>query len=136
MDELSISHMRASHHWFIDGTFYKPDNFVQLMIIEYKDVIIKEKIPGAFMITNNKKTCIYKELLTSIKNIISQNNEYILNLESITSDDEKALVKAINYIFPEIIRINCFFHYKKDLRDYFKALGFTKKKFFFISTKR
>ena len=51
-----------------------------------------------------------------------------MNVESITSDDEKGLVKALKLIFPNVLHINCFFHYKEDIIDYFKSLGFTKKK--------
>ena len=51
-----------------------------------------------------------------------------MNVESIISDDEKGLVKALKFIFPNVLHINCFFHYKKDIIDYFKSLGFTKQK--------
>ena len=54
IDSISISHMRKSNHFFIDGTWYKPSGFVQILIILYKDTIINEKIPGCFIITNNK----------------------------------------------------------------------------------
>ena len=40
------------------------------------------------------------------------------------------LLKLLNYYFrlPFILIINCYFHYKKDIIDYFSSFGFTKKK--------
>lgn len=128
MDDLNLSHIRVAKHLLIDVAWYKPGNFCQILIIEYKDIILNEKIPGAYIITNNKKYKLYNEILKSFKNIINQNGEYKIQFISITTDDEKALVKAVKNIFPNVIHINCFFHYKKDLNDYFKSLGFAKKK--------
>ena len=127
-DDLNISHLRQSKNLFIDGTWYKPNGFQQILIIQYKDIIIKEKIVGAYLIMNNKKFSLYYEVLNAFKNIITQNGKYKLNIKSITSDAEKALIKAIKKIFPNILHFNCYFHYKKDIKDYLKCLGFTKKK--------
>ena len=121
MDDLNLSHIRVAKHLLIDVAWYKPGNFCQILIIEYKDIILNEKIPGAYIITNNKKYKLYNEILKSFKNIINQNGEYKIQFISITTDDEKALVKAVKNIFPNVIHINCFFHYKKDLNDYFNG---------------
>ena len=43
MDDLNLSHIRVAKHLFIDGTWYKPGNFSQILIIEYKDIILNEK---------------------------------------------------------------------------------------------
>ena len=37
-------------------------------------------------------------------------------------------MKVVKRTSPNIIYINCFYHYKKDLNEYFKSLGHTKKK--------
>ena len=63
IDDLNISHLRTSKHIFIDGTWYRPNEFEQILIILYKDVITMEKIPGCYIIMNNKKYEIYKEVL-------------------------------------------------------------------------
>ena len=39
----------------------------------------------------------------------------MINIESITSDVELALIKSIHEIFPGIRHFNCYFHYKQDL---------------------
>ena len=86
IDELNLSHIRQSKHIFIDGTWYWSNGYEQILIILYKDIIINEKIPGIFAIMNNKKYEIYKGILSCIYDLITQNNLYMINIESITSD--------------------------------------------------
>ncbi len=74
----------------MDGTWYKPGNFSQILIIQYKDIIINEHITGGFIIANNKKSKHYIEILNSLKNMLTDNNQRDLNLISITTDDKKA----------------------------------------------
>ena len=54
-DELNISHMRVIELLFIDSTWYKSNEFSHILIIEYKDLIIKEKIVSAYVFMNSKK---------------------------------------------------------------------------------
>ena len=115
IDSISISHMRKSNHFFIDGTWYKPSGFVQILIILYKDTIINEKIPGCFIITNNKKYKIYKSVLESFKNILTQNDIFALSIKYITIDDEIVLNNAVNDVFPNINKFNFYYYYKKIL---------------------
>ena len=127
IDDLNISHLRESKHIFIDGTWYRPNGYEQILIVLYKDIIIKEKIPGCYVIMNNKRYDNYKEVFISIKNILTQNELYSLNIETITTDSEKALIKAIYNIFPKIKHFNCYYHYKQDLIRNFKKAGLYKK---------
>ena len=62
VDELNLAHIKVSNQFFIDGTQYKPRDFRQIIIIEYKGIIINEKITGSFIITNNKKSKLYIEV--------------------------------------------------------------------------
>ena len=55
IDDLNISHISEVEHLFIDSTWYKPNGYKQILIILYKDIIIKEKISGYFVIMNNKQ---------------------------------------------------------------------------------
>ena len=36
-DDLNVSHLRTTEHLFIDGTWYRPNGFQQIIIILYKD---------------------------------------------------------------------------------------------------
>ena len=82
---------------------------------------------------NNKKYELYKEIFRSFYNIITQNNLYEINIESITTDSEIALIKAIHNIFPGIKHFNCYFHYKQDLLRKMKKYGFKIKYTSFMS---
>jgi hypothetical protein len=55
IDDLNIAHIRESKNIFIDGTWYKPKGFCQLLIIQYKDIITKEQIVGTYIIMNKRK---------------------------------------------------------------------------------
>ena len=120
IDDLNISHLRVAKHIFIDGTWYKPNGYEQILIILYKDIITKEKIPGCYIIMNNKKYEIYKEIFLALINILTQNHIYNLDFETITTDVELALIKAVNAAFPMVRHFNCYFHYKQDLIRKFK----------------
>ena len=60
--------------------------------------------------------------------VITQNNTFKLEIESITSDDEIAMINAISEVFVGISRYNCYFHYKKNIVDKLRKKGFLKKK--------
>ena len=51
--------------------------------------------------------------MESFISIITQNNTFKPEIESITSDDEIAMINAISEVFVGISRYNCYFHYKK-----------------------
>ena len=48
----NISRMRQSKNFFIDGTFHHPQEFKQLLVIMYKDIITGIKIPGLYILLN------------------------------------------------------------------------------------
>ena len=48
-----------SKNFFIDGTFHHPEDFKQLMLIMYKDIITGLKIPGLYILLNSKKETFY-----------------------------------------------------------------------------
>ena len=114
-DDVSISRLRESKNWMIDATYHHPKEFSQLLIIYYKDIISKEKLPSIYVLMNNKKYENYVSVLESIKILITQNNAISYNVETITTDSEEALILAISECFPEIQRIGCFYHYINDI---------------------
>ena len=77
---------------------------------------------------NNKKYEIYKEIFLALINILTQNHIYNLDFETITTDAELALIKAINFSFPMVRHFNCYFHYKQDLIRRFKKEGLYMRK--------
>jgi len=122
-----ISHVRKSKHIFIDCTWYQPQGLKQILVILFKDIIINKKIPCCFMILKNKRYEIYEKCLNSFKNIITQNNIFDLEIETITTDAETALLNAINNIFPNIMHFNCYYHYKVNILTNVKKYGLLNK---------
>ena len=62
----------------------------------------------------NKTEIMYNLIFKSIIRILTQNNLYQLNYETITTDTEIALINAININFPNSTRIGCWFHLKQN----------------------
>ena len=79
------------------------------------------------MILNNKRYEIYEKCLYSFKNIITQNNIFELEIESITTDAETALLNAVNNVFPKIMHFNCYYHYKVNILTNVKKYGLLNK---------
>ena len=87
-----LGNMRQSNYFFIDGTWYKHGVIEQIIIIMFKDIITGDKIQSIYSVTNNKTEAVYTCMLYSIKNILTQNDEYKLKLKCIITDTEEALI--------------------------------------------
>jgi len=134
-NDENIKRIRKSNHLYIDCTFHHPKEFKQLLIIMYKDIITDLKIPGMFILLNGKSQFLYDYIFNSVINIITNNRKIDLNILSIVSDSEKALINSIKKFFPNSLRISCYFHYKQDLIRNIKLYGLYKKKDKDISNK-
>ena len=110
-----IARARLSKHFFVDGTFHHPSGYEQLLIILFKDVIINEYIPCFFVLMKHKYEFLYNLIFQSIKYILTQNNLYNLLIETITTDQENALINGLKNNFANFQNILCFFHYKHDI---------------------
>ena len=118
-----ISRARITNHLFVDGTFHHPKDFNQLLIILFKDIISSDYLPAFYILMSNKTEILYDLVFKSFKKILTQNGIYLLNIKTITSDSENAIVKAINNNFPNSQRIGCWFHLKQDLLRQAKIFG-------------
>ena len=110
----------------IDVTFHHPQNYSQLLIIMFKDLIISEILPCFYVLMSKKTEILYDLIFKAILSILTQNDNYNLNIKTIISDCEIALIKAFNNNFKNIQRINCFYHYKMDLIKEAKTIKFKK----------
>ena len=63
--------MRKSHHYYIDETFHTPNDFSQLLIFMYKDLITELKIHGLYILMNGKSQKFYDIIFSSIVNILT-----------------------------------------------------------------
>ena len=112
-NDENISRLRLSKNYFIDVTFHHPPEFKQLLIIMYRDIITSQNIPGIYILINGKFEEFYDIVFDSLIRIITQNHKYDLNVETIVTDTELALINVLKKYFPNSRRIGCFFHYKK-----------------------
>ena len=76
----------------------------------------------------NKTEILYDLIFKSVIRIISQQNAYTLNILTITTDTEIALINAVNNNFPKVTRIGCWFHLNQDLIREAKIMGLFNKK--------
>ena len=123
-----IARARLSKHLFIDATFHHPIGFSQLLIIIFKDVVSSEYIPSFFILMSNKTEILYDQVFKSVIRILTQNNVYKLNIFTITTDTELALINAIQNNFSNSQRIGCWFHLKQALLREARILGLLNKK--------
>ena len=72
---------------------------------------------------SNKTEILYDIVFKSVKRILTQNNIFNLEIQTITTDTENALINAINNNFKNIQRLGCWFHLKQDLLREAKILG-------------
>ena len=77
---------------------------------------------------SNKTEILYDLIFKSIKRILTQLNLYKLEIESITTDSELALINSVNNNFENSISIGCWFHLNQDLIREAKTLGLLNKK--------
>ena len=124
----NIMRLKVSKNLFIDATFHHPPEFQQLLIIMYKDIITSLKITGIYILMNSKEEYLYDLVFHSLLRIVWHDNlEHIL-VETIVTDQEKALINMVKKYFPNSLRISCLFHYKQDILRNLRLYGLMKKK--------
>ena len=131
----NINRMRISKHYYIDATFHHQEEFKQLLIIMYKDLLTNLNIPGLYILMNGKSETHYDLVFESILDIITHKNFYNLDLLSIITDTENALINTIKNYFPNTRRIGCYYHYCQDIVRNIKLYGLYKKEQKKISNK-
>ena len=126
-NEENLKRIRISNHLFIDSTFHHPQEFKQLLIIMYHDLVSNLNIPGIYALTNGKSEYHYDVVFNSIINIITLSRNIDINIKSIVTDSELALIKIVKKYFPNSLRITCLFHFKQDIMINIRSYGLYKK---------
>ena len=77
----------------------------QIIIIMFKDLICKEKIPGMFIVSNNKLEETYLKIFNSVYDILTQNGNYDIKIKYIVTYLETGLANAVTLwlIIPPIM---------------------------------
>ena len=73
-------------------------------------MILVKKIPGSYILLNNKNESGYLKTLSEFRRLITIENTEKLNLTSISTDFENGIINAIKLVFPEIRHVGCLFH--------------------------
>ena len=118
-----IARCRKSNHLFIDGTFHHPKDFIQLLLLIFKDIITANYYPGFYCLMSNKTEELYDLIFKGIKRILTQQNIIQLNYSTITTDSEIALINSVKKNFENTHRIGCWFHLNQDLIREAKIMG-------------
>ena len=72
---------------------------------------------------SNKTEILYDLVFKALNRILTQNKIYALEIKTITTDTEIALINAIKTNFPKSQRLGCWFHLKQDLMREARVLG-------------
>ena len=81
-----------------------------------------------YILLNGKSENLYEYAFQSVIDIITSKRDFDLNIKTIITDSEKALINVIKKYFPNSQRISCFFHYKQDILRNLRNYGLYKKK--------
>ena len=126
-NDENIDRLRKSKHYFIETAYYRPPEFKQLLIIMYKDDVSENKIPGLYILMNNKSEKSYEIVFKSVLNIINKDKEYNLEIKSVVTGEEIELINVVKKVFPNARLISCLFHYKQDIMKNVKQYGLYKR---------
>ena len=93
------------------------------------DKITDLKISRIYCLMNHKDEILYDYIFKSIINLLTQKNFYKLNIKTIVTDTETALINIINKYFKDSQRLSCLFHFKNDIFRNLRSYGLCKKKY-------
>ena len=124
-----INRMKSTMHLYIDGTFITTKDYKQLIIIMFFDDSSKRKIPGCYILINNKTQNGYLKVFSEFKRIITLEETVSLNLKSISTDFEIGIINSIKILFPKIRHVGCLFHYVQSIYRNMRALNLINNNF-------
>ena len=71
----------------------------------------------------NKTEILYDLVFKAVIRLITQQNIFKLEFQTITTDTEIALINAVTNNFPEVHRLGCWFHLNQDLIREARTMG-------------
>ena len=92
----------------------------------YKDIITDLKIPGIYILMNSKNEELYNMVFENVIKLITWGGLKILNIKTIVTDSEKALMNSVKKYFPSTQRVACYFHYKQGIIRNIRSYGLYK----------
>ena len=101
--------LKDNKNFFIDGSFIRPLDYLQTIILLYYDEITKIFVPRIIILANNKLESNYTEILKFVSSSLLLTNFNDKNI-TIICDYETGMINLIKKIFPKAIIVGCFFH--------------------------
>ena len=93
----------------------------------YKDIITEEKIPGIYILMNNRIEQSYNMIFDDVINLITFNRLLDLEIETIVTGSERPLMNAVKTFFPKAQRVACYYHFKEDILRNLRVYGLYKE---------
>ena len=107
--------MSAKLDIFIDATFsMTPSPFYQTFIVMVYDRQTMMYVPVMYFLMTHKVQELYMHVFQQIIVL----SKYRINVNSYTSDFERAIINAAKHYFPEGFHNGCFFHFKQAIRKH------------------
>ena len=72
---------------------------------------------------SNKTEILYDLIFKAVIRLITQQNIFKLEFQTITTDTENALINAVTNNFPEVHRLGCWFHLNQNLIMEARTMG-------------
>ena len=85
------------------------------------------KISIFFILLSNKRQELYNLSFQAFKRILTQQNNYDIDIFTIITDQETALINVVNNNFKYTYRIGCWYHYKVYLLRQARIYGLLNK---------
>ena len=123
---IQIKYLQQSEHLYIDATYISTKEYYQTLIVMGYNSHLNLKVPCCFILMNNKSQTSYEISLSSLYNIITEYHNNSLNIISICTDFEEALINAVKLVFKNIRNVGCLFHYIKNIRLNMQKIGLLK----------
>ena len=76
---------------------------------------------------NSKREELYIYVFNEVLDLLTIKRKINIDLQTVVTDQEKALIISIKKYFPNIKRIACLYHYKQDILPNLKSYGLFKK---------
>ncbi len=89
----------------------------------FYDELSNKTIHACYILINNKFESGYKKSLKAFLRLITLEGTLKLNIKTICTDFEPAIINIIKELFPQVRHVGCFFHYVQGLRREMGKLG-------------
>lgn len=123
LPDVDLCRLANTDTWHVDGTFFVvPGVFYQLLTILCE--VYGQFFPMLFCLLPSKSEQIYVRAFTEIVRVLSLRQVTPINLKTIVSDFEQAILNAVKVVFPWAQSRGCLFHFAQCIYRKVQSLGY------------